>query len=153
MDADSRVSPVSALKANPRTAIRYEAIEVSDPCTRRVGGTRANLPGDGVEQGIHNLLRKPPLLVLVHLYHLPPIGSDLGQVQTLAQVHQVQDILLETRTTETDGGLQESRADARIVADSVCDFFYVCTSGFTNSGEGIDGRDTLSEHGVRSQLG
>ena len=112
MEADSRVSPVSALKAKPRTVIRYRTTVISTtPYGYAVGGRRANLVGDGVKQGINNVLRKSPLLVLVHLHHLPPIGSDLGQMQALAQIHQVQDILLETRSTETDGGFQEFGAD------------------------------------------
>ena len=96
MEADSRVSPVSALKANPSTAIRYKPTEVSVIWPTYGVTGKTNLASDGVEQGINNVLREPPLLVLVHLHHLPPVGSDLRQVQTLTQVHQVQDILLET---------------------------------------------------------
>ena len=154
MEADSRVSPVSALKANPRTAIRYETTEMSVIwCTRRFGETGTNLVSDGVEQGINNLLRKPPLLVLVHLHHLPPVGSNLGQVQTFTQVHQVQDILLETRASETDGRLQEFRANARIVTDGVGNFVDVRASGFADCGESVDGGYTLGKHGIGSELG
>jgi hypothetical protein len=69
------------------------------------GRAKTGLIGDGVEQGVNNLLRKPPLLVLVHLHNLSPVGSDLRQMQTLTQIHQVQDVFLETRSAETDRGL------------------------------------------------
>ena len=148
------MSPVSALKANPRTAIRYETAEVSViHHTYGVSETRTNLASNSVEQGIHNLLRKSPLLVLVHLHHLPPVGSDLGQVEALTQVHQVQDVLLETRTTKPDGSLQEFRADTRIEADGVSDFVDVSTGGFADSREGVNGGDTLSEHSVGGEFG
>lgn len=51
--------------------------------------------GDGVEQGGDNLANETLLLVLVHDHDLLPVSSDLGQVQLLRQVDQVEDILLE----------------------------------------------------------
>ena len=59
-------------------------------------------------------------------------------MQALAQIHQVQDVLLETRSTETDGGLQEPRSDTRIVTNSMSNFVDVGSGGFTDGGEGID---------------
>ena len=55
----------------------------------------ANLAGNSVEECVYNPLREPPLLVLIHLDHLAPVSRDFGQVQALAQVHKVENILLE----------------------------------------------------------
>lgn len=54
-----------------------------------------------VEEGLDDLSRESVLLVLVHLDNSSPVLGDLGQVKRLGQVDQVEDILLETRTTET----------------------------------------------------
>ena len=61
--------------------------------------------------------------------------------------------LLETRTSETDGSLQELGSDTRVLSDGVSDLVNVGTSGFTDGGKHVDGRDTLGQHGVGSQLG
>jgi len=91
--------------------------------------------------------------VFVHLNDLAPVGSNLRQVQALAQVDQVQDILLETRSTKTNTGLEEFRPNAGVIPNGVGDFVNVCPSGFANGGKSIDGGDTLGEHRVRGELG
>lgn len=126
MAADSRVSPVSALNANPSTAMRFKGI-----MRRTVQRTqRAYLPRDGLEERVYHLLREPAFLVLVHLDHLTPVSSNLGEMQTLAQVHQVQDVLLEARATEADRGLQEFGANPRVLSNRIGDFIDVGTGRF-----------------------
>ena len=57
---------------------------------------------------VHNLHKlylnhfhgKTLLLVLVHVNDLVPVLSALAQAKRLTQVHQVQDVLLETRPTK-----------------------------------------------------
>lgn len=39
--------------------------------------SNTNLAGNGVEKGVNNTLREPPLLVLVHFDNLPPVCSNL----------------------------------------------------------------------------
>ena len=62
-------------------------------------------------------------------------------------------VLLETRTSETDGSLQELGSDTRVLSDGVGDLVDVGTGGLTDGTEHVDGRDTLGEHGVGGQLG
>lgn len=74
-------------------------------------------------------------------------------MERLGEVDQVEDILLETRTTETDRRLEELGADTSILADGVSDLVDGGTSSLANSGQGVDRRDTLGKHGVGSKLG
>lgn len=74
-------------------------------------------------------------------------------METLAQVHEVEDILLEATSSETDTGFEEFRPDTRVEPNGVGDFVDVSAGGFADGGEGIDGRDTLGEHGVGGEFG
>jgi hypothetical protein len=74
-------------------------------------------------------------------------------VQALAQIYKIKDIFLEARTTEANRGTKEFIADTRIKPDSVGDLVDVSTSGFANSRKGVNGGDTLGEHGIGSELG
>lgn len=110
------------------------------------------LSSDGVEQSVHDPLGEPVLLVLVHVDNLPPVRSYLREMKTLAEIHEIEDILLETRSTEPDTGSQEFGANARIEADGMGDFINVGTGGFTDGRQRVDGGDTLGEHGVGREL-
>ena len=111
MAADSRVSPVSALKANPSTAMRWKKHQRQRRKDMHIIEKRTYLAGDGIEKCVNNVLRETFLLILVHLHNLSPICGNLWQVQALAQVHKVEDIFLEARTAETNGGTKEFVAD------------------------------------------
>ena len=111
------------------------------------------LASDRVEKRINDGPAETPLLVLVHLDHLPPVRSHLGEMKALAEVHEVEDVLLEARSTEPNRRAKEFRTDAGVESNSVGDFIDVCTSGFADGREGVDGGDTLREHSVGSELG
>ncbi len=66
-----------------------------------------SLAGDGVEHGAHDVVCEAVLLVVVHQHHLVPVLAHLLQAEGVADVHQVQDILLEARTAVAHRGLQE----------------------------------------------
>ena len=91
--------------------------------------------------------------MLVHLDDLSPIRSNLRKVQALAQVHKVENILLEARTSKADGGLEELGPNASIVPDSMRDLVNVGSSSLANGRQGVDRGDSLSEHGVGGELG
>ena len=112
-----------------------------------------DLASDGVEESINNSLGESALLIFVHFHNLPPVCSDLRQVQTLAKVYKVEDVLLEARSTEPNRRAKEFRTDTGVESNSVGDFIDVCTSGFADGREGVDGGDTLREHSVGSELG
>lgn len=74
-------------------------------------------------------------------------------MERLGQVDQVEDILLETRSTETDRGLQELVTHSGVLSDGKGDLVNGSTSSLANGREGVDGRDSLSQHGVGGKLG
>lgn len=90
--------------------------------------------------------------MLIHLDDLSPVSRDLGQVQALAQIDQVEDIFLEARSTKANTGLEKFRPDAGVVPNSVGNFVNVRPSGFANGGKGIDGGDALGQHCIRGEL-
>merc|ERR1740117_2307603 len=59
-----------------------------------------------VEKCMDNANSEAFLPVLVHVYNLLPIGSNLVKPELLANINQVQDVLLEARATEADRGVQ-----------------------------------------------
>ena len=63
------------------------------------------LSRNGVEERVDDLLGEALLLVVVHADHVPPVRGHLVQVQLLADVHQVEDILLEAGAAEPDRSL------------------------------------------------
>ena len=114
--------------------------------------TEADLAGDGVEERVDDGLREATLLVLVHLDDLAPVRRDLGQVQALAQIHEVEDILLEAAPAEPDRRAEELGADARVKANRVRDLVDVRARRLADRGERVHGRDALREHRVRGEL-
>ena len=148
---DSRVSPVSALNANPRTAIRYRARQLHSH--KRPKQTEGYFASDRVEKRVHHALREPPLLILIQLHDLSPVGCDFRQMKTFAEIHQVQDVLLEARSAETNGSFEEFGSDAGIETNSVRNLVDIRACGFTNCGQRVDRRDSLGQHCVCSQLG
>jgi hypothetical protein len=59
------------------------------------------LAGDRVEESLDHLACEARLLVLVHLNHSVPISGDVMQMKRFGKVDEVENILLEARTTET----------------------------------------------------
>mmetsp|Transcript_77326 Transcript_77326/g.216153 ORF Transcript_77326/g.216153 Transcript_77326/m.216153 type:complete len:256 (-) Transcript_77326:575-1342(-) len=110
------------------------------------------LPGDGVEQGFYDPARERLLLVLVHVDHLLPVLSALVQAELLADVHEVQDVLLEAGAAESDRGVQELLPDAAVGADGPGHLADVGTRALAEPGDGVDAADALGEHGVGDQL-
>ena len=64
------------------------------------------LAGDRVEECVDDLLGESLLLVVVDVDHVFPVGGDLVQVQLLANVDQVEDVLLKAGAAEPDRGLR-----------------------------------------------
>mmetsp|Transcript_14641 Transcript_14641/g.35284 ORF Transcript_14641/g.35284 Transcript_14641/m.35284 type:complete len:219 (+) Transcript_14641:206-862(+) len=94
---------------------------------------------DGVEHARHHLLREALLLVIVHDDHIIPVVRAFFQAIRLAEVDEVEDVLLEAGAAKTDGGVEETFADAIIHADGAGDFGYVGSGGLTQRGYGVDG--------------
>ncbi len=84
---------------------------------------------------------------------LAPIVGDLGQAEGLAEINQVEDVLLETGTAETNRCLEELGADARVRADGAGDLIDIRAGGFTEGGDRVDRGNALGEEGVGDELG
>ena len=65
------------------------------------------LAGDGVEEALDDPAGEAGPLVVVEEDDLGPVVGHLGQVEALADVDQVEDVLLEARATKADACLQE----------------------------------------------
>lgn len=87
-------------------------------------------------------------LVLVHLGDLPPVGRDFRKVERLAEVDQVEDVLLEARSSESDGSFQELGSDTGVETAGVRDFVNVGSGDFADGRKGVDRGDALSKHGI-----
>ena len=82
-----------------------------------------------------------------------PVFRDFRKVEGIAEVNEVEDVLLETGTAEADGGFEEFRTDPRIHADCAGDFIDVGTRCLAKGGDGVDRRDSLGEEGVGDEFG
>mmetsp|Transcript_2494 Transcript_2494/g.5441 ORF Transcript_2494/g.5441 Transcript_2494/m.5441 type:complete len:309 (+) Transcript_2494:1053-1979(+) len=82
-----------------------------------------------------------------------PVLGHLGKAKGAAEVHQVEDVLLEARPAKADGRLEKLGADARVDPDGVGDLGDIGTRHLAESGDRVDGRDPLGEEGVGCELG
>uniref|UniRef100_A0A8R7U5F2 Uncharacterized protein n=1 Tax=Triticum urartu TaxID=4572 RepID=A0A8R7U5F2_TRIUA len=111
------------------------------------------LPRDGVEHGGDDAVDEAALLVVVDADDLPPVLCHLGEAVALADVDEVEDVLLEAGAAEADAGGEEARADARVLADGAGHLGDVSAGGLAQRGDGVDGGDALREEGVGGELG
>jgi hypothetical protein len=91
--------------------------------------------------------------VLVHLNNLSPVLGNLGETHGLGKVDKVKNILLEATATETDTSHQELVTNTRVNTNGAGNLVNISTSLLANGGDGVDGRDTLSQHRVGNELG
>ena len=80
--------------------------------------------------------------------YLVPVISDLRQVQSLTEVHQIQHIFLEAAATKTNTGFQKLVPNSQVSSDSMSHFLYVSPRGFTDSRDGVDAGDSLGKEGI-----
>lgn len=103
----------------------------------------AYLAGNSIEEGIYYPFREPTLLVLIHLNDLSPICGDLRKVEALAEIDEVEDVLLEAGSTESNARFEELGTDPAILANCVGDLVNVGTGGLTNGRQRVYRGDTL----------
>ena len=58
------------------------------------------LISNGVKQAVHNSICKSPSLILIHYDNLVPVVCNFRQVQSFRKVNKIEDIFLETASTE-----------------------------------------------------
>jgi len=111
------------------------------------------LTGDGVEHRGHDLASKSRLLIVIHQHHLMPVVGHLLQSKGLADVHQVQDVLLKAGAAVSHRRLQELVSNTGIRTDSTRDLVDISIRLLAESGDGVDGGHTLGQECIRHQLG
>jgi hypothetical protein len=92
------------------------------------------------------------LLVVVDANHLVPVLGHLLEVQTLAQVDQVVDVLLEAAAAEAHARLEELVADARVGSDRARHLLNVRSARLAYRRDRVYAGDLLCEHGIGGQL-
>mmetsp|Transcript_46965 Transcript_46965/g.69528 ORF Transcript_46965/g.69528 Transcript_46965/m.69528 type:complete len:279 (-) Transcript_46965:295-1131(-) len=110
------------------------------------------LVGDGVEHAGDHVASKARLLVVVHLDNSRPVISNFSQSKAAADVHKVENILLEARPTKSHGGAKELRADTGVGTDRTRYLFNISPSLFAKCRNGIDRRNALRQKCVGRQL-
>lgn len=104
----------------------------------------------GVEERLDHFRGEPGLLVLVHVYHLLPVRRYFREVQTLADINEVQDVLLKTGPAKADRGLEELGPDSGIPTHRTCYFGYICSSSLADSRQRVYAGDSLRKKRVGS---
>ncbi len=106
-----------------------------------------------VEHGRDHLGHKALLLPVVHLHHLLPVLRGLVQPVMLAQVHQVENILLEARTPKPHSCFQEVRPNAPVHANRPGNLGHVCFRLLAQRRHRIDRRHPLRQECICHQFG
>jgi len=99
------------------------------------------------------MLDESLLLVVVDLHDILPVMGDLFQTVISAEVDEVQNVLLETGSSEADACVQEFGADAGVHADGARNLDDIRLGLLAKRGDGVDRRYSLGEEGVGNQLG
>jgi hypothetical protein len=111
------------------------------------------LTNKGVVKALDNTVGETVTGVLVHLDNLAPVLGNLGKTHGLSEVDKVENILLEAAATETNTSHQELVTDTGVNTDGLGDLIDISTGLLADGGDGVDGRNTLSQHGVGNELG
>ena len=111
------------------------------------------LANKGVVEALDDSVSESITSVLVHLDDLAPVLGDFRETRGLSKIDQVENILLEARTTETNTGHQELVTDTGIDTDSAGDLVDISASLLTDSRDRVDARNTLGKHRVGDKLG
>mmetsp|Transcript_18080 Transcript_18080/g.33015 ORF Transcript_18080/g.33015 Transcript_18080/m.33015 type:complete len:264 (-) Transcript_18080:732-1523(-) len=108
------------------------------------------LPRDRVEHGRDDALNEALLLVVVDVDDLIPVVGDVLQTKRFAHVAEVQDVLLETGSTESDGRVEEFRSNTAVRADGARNLLDVRTGSLAERGDGVHGANALGQKSVGS---
>jgi len=111
------------------------------------------LTGHGSEQLLHHQLSDAVLLPAVELHHALPIGSNVVEAVVTAEVHQVEDVLLEAAAAKTRASFEELGADAAIGADGMGYLIDVSAGGLAERGNRVDRADALRQERVGGEFG
>eukprot|EP00982_Pelagococcus_subviridis_P008354 30835-Pelagococcus_subviridis.AAC.14 len=157
---DLRVRHFRVVNREPRAVFDEAVPDVDRRRLARVPGVLLErepehadlLVPDRVEHRAHDALHEPVLLVVVHADDGVPVVRDFREAVALADVREVEDVLLEARPAEPDGRVQELRADPRVLPERVRNLGHVRARGLAQRGHGVDGGDSLREKRVRGEL-
>mmetsp|Transcript_2128 Transcript_2128/g.4380 ORF Transcript_2128/g.4380 Transcript_2128/m.4380 type:complete len:217 (-) Transcript_2128:940-1590(-) len=83
-----------------------------------------------VKHSRNDTFDKPLLLIVVHGDHRMPVFGNVGQPDTLTNVHQVQNVLLEARSAKSHRSIQEFSSDTGICSNRSGYLLNICSRGF-----------------------
>ena len=93
------------------------------------------------------------LLPGVKHHHALPVSRHLLEAVVAAEVHKVEDVLLEAAATKTRPGLEKLGANAAISSDRPGHLAYLGAGGLTHGRDCIDRTDPLGQEGVGGEFG
>ena len=70
-----------------------------------------------------------------------------------AEVHQIEDVFLETAAPKAGPSIQEFRANAAVGANRPGHFAHIRPTGFAKGGNGVDRADPLGQECISGELG
>mmetsp|Transcript_19343 Transcript_19343/g.37929 ORF Transcript_19343/g.37929 Transcript_19343/m.37929 type:complete len:481 (-) Transcript_19343:69-1511(-) len=111
------------------------------------------LASHSVKHTLDNGLGKSLLLEFVHLHNPVPVLGNIVETKRLAQVNQVENILLEAAATKANTALEEVLANTVISSNSTGNLINVSAAHLTESRDRVDGTHTLRKKSVGNELG
>mmetsp|Transcript_7560 Transcript_7560/g.28419 ORF Transcript_7560/g.28419 Transcript_7560/m.28419 type:complete len:204 (+) Transcript_7560:341-952(+) len=107
---------------------------------------------DCVKHFVNDFVGKTLTLKVIDLNHSIKVVCNLLESIVLAQVDEIQNILLEARSTESHRRLQELGSNSGVVSNSTGHLRNICSSALAQCGNGIDRRDTLCQKCICHKL-
>ena len=114
---------------------------------------RQTLSRHRAEQLLHHQPGYAVLLPGVQSNNALPVIRHLRQAEMAAEIHQIENVLLETAATEARAGIEEFRADPTVGADRPGHLAHVRPAGLTERRDRIDRTDPLSQKGISGEFG
>ena len=108
---------------------------------------------NGIEEVTDDAAAEAGLLPVVDLDDALPVGGHLGKTEVLAEVGEVENVLLEAGAAVADGCLEELGTDAGVLANGAGYLVDIGSGRLAECGDGVDGGDALGKEGIGHELG
>mmetsp|Transcript_6491 Transcript_6491/g.17368 ORF Transcript_6491/g.17368 Transcript_6491/m.17368 type:complete len:316 (-) Transcript_6491:731-1678(-) len=113
---------------------------------------RDALSGHGVVHPMNDTANKSALLQVVHFHDPVEILGNICQTHGLAEVHQIENVLLKARSAKANRRFQKLRSNARIHTNGAGHLVNVCARCLADCRYSVDGRNALCKERVGDKL-